>query len=164
MPRLSSLGLSRFSQVHCLTLQDRTANAWAKSSRSYSGKTQKGPWVGPELPGCREVVWDSPCSSFTAHTMRSTQAAFAWQRSLSGLMSLWILSASCRILWSSPWLMLNCSNTKSWVSFTKEVGRSVGKKVWDGVGDSRRWKELYNTGGRCQWRRTFPLNKTNGDL
>lgn len=66
----------------------------------------------------------SPCSSFTAHTMRSTQAALAWQRSFRGLSSLCSRSTSWRIFWSSDWLLLNCSNTKSWISFTNELERS----------------------------------------
>lgn len=128
------------SQVHCLHCRMELQTPGSRFQKLLWETHRDVPWVGLGFTGRREVAWNSPCSSFTAHTMRSTQAAFAWQRSLSGLISLWILSASWRIFWSSPWLMLNCSNTKSWISFTKEVGKSVGKTVWDGVGDSHRWK------------------------
>lgn len=98
-----------------LLRRENPGHAWSSQSKESSLFSQAG-------------SSGSPCSSFTAHTIRSTQAAFAWQRSLRGLSSLWIRSASCRIFWSSPWLVLNCSSTKSWISFTKEVGRSVGKR------------------------------------
>lgn len=60
-----------------------------------------------------------PCSSLTAHTMRSTQAALAWQRSLRGLGSPCTPPVSWSTRCSSDWLLLNCSRTKSCTSRTK---------------------------------------------
>lgn len=71
-----------------------------------------------------------PCSSLTAHTMRSTQAALAWQRSLRGLGSPGNRS-SWRTLWISDWLLLNCSRTKSWTSLTKLVCTSEQRFTWN---------------------------------
>lgn len=120
------------SQVQCLTLQDRTANAWAKHSRSHFGKH-----IGGFLGRSRDHRMQEGKSGLTLlilhsphHEVHAGSICLAAQ--FEGLISLWTLSVSCRIFWSSPWLMLNCSNTKSWISFTKEVGRSVGKKVWGG--------------------------------
>lgn len=59
-----------------------------------------------------------PCSSLTAHTMRSTQAALAWQRSLRGLCSPSNPPVSWSTRCSSDWLLLNCSSTKSCTSRT----------------------------------------------
>lgn len=65
-----------------------------------------------------------PCSSLTVHTIRSTQAAFAWQRSLRGLCS----TANAVVSWStrcsSDWLLLNCSSTKSCTSRTNDGCRA----------------------------------------
>jgi len=88
---------------------------------------KKHPWR--KSPVCDYDVWlrrvitalwynRLPCSSLTAHTMRSTQAALAWQRSLRGLCS----TGSPPVSWStrciSDWLLLNCSSTKSWTCRT----------------------------------------------
>lgn len=59
-----------------------------------------------------------PCSSLTAHTMRSTQAALAWQRSFRGLCSPGNPPVSWSTRCSSDWLLLNCSSTKSCTSRT----------------------------------------------
>lgn len=69
-----------------------------------------------------------PCSSLTAHTMRSTQAALAWQRSLRGLRSPVSAPVSCSTRCSSDWLLLNCSRTKSWTSRTN-AGCTAGENV-----------------------------------
>ena len=60
-----------------------------------------------------------PCSSLTAHTIRSTHAALAWQRSLRGLCSPGNPPVSWSTRCSSDWLLLNCSSTKSCTSRTK---------------------------------------------
>lgn len=65
-----------------------------------------------------------PCSSLTAHTMRSTQAALAWQRSLRELCSPGNPPVSWSTRCSSDWLLLNCSSTKSWTSRTNAGCRS----------------------------------------
>lgn len=70
----------------------------------------------------------SPCSSLTVHTIRSTQAAFAWQRSLRGLCSTDNAVESWSTRCSSDWLLLNCSSTKSCTSRTNDGCRA--KKQW----------------------------------
>ena len=60
----------------------------------------------------------SPCSSLTAHTIRSTQAALAWQRSFRWLCSPGNPPVSWSTRCSSDWLLLNCSSTKSCTSRT----------------------------------------------
>lgn len=65
-----------------------------------------------------------PCSSLTVHTIRSTQAAFAWQRSLRGLCSTDNAVESRSTRCSSDWLLLNCSSTKSCTSRTNDGGRA----------------------------------------
>lgn len=67
-----------------------------------------------------------PCSSLTAHTIRSTHAALAWQRSLRGLCSPGNPPASWSTRCSSDWLLLNCSSTKSCTSRTKAGCKAEG--------------------------------------
>ncbi len=82
-----------------------------------------------------------PCSSLTAHTMRSTQAALAWQRSLRGLGSPGNRS-SWRALWISDWLLLNCSRTKSWTSVMKLVCTSDQRFTWNDHIRQRAFKDI----------------------
>lgn len=80
---------------------------------------------------CKQHQCDSwlPCSSLTVHTIRSTQAAFAWQRSLRGLCSTDNPVESWSTRCSSDWLLLNCSSTKSCTSRTNDGCRAKKQQV-----------------------------------
>lgn len=82
-----------------------------------------------------QLYW-SPCSSLTVHTIRSTQAAFAWQRSLRGLCSTDNPVESWSTRCSSDWLLLNCSSTKSCTSRTNDGCRAKKQQASESTAET----------------------------